>query len=243
MRHLECLHVCDGQAEVCQRTKFGLALDATPRPPLNCMIRPSWIAPLNVTFDHNCIGVFDLVVISEAAHWVGNDGALELEKCLASQGINDAANQSQAWIARLYGEQMQRNARFLANVSRSIRGTGQRQAGPRILFRTTTPGYPPPDVLPPDTADGKPPIYVRPARSTAWVKKVLALGAAPFNHHMIPQLNNLARTAFDHHAPAVGFMDLAHPMSYRVDGHLDMLHYCIPGPTDFVVAALHSFAM
>ena len=38
-------------------------------------------------------------------------------------------------------------------------------------------------------------------------------------------------------------MDVEQPMLHRVDGHMDPLHYCLPGPPDFYSYVLWNFAL
>ena len=254
MRHLECVRVCgdksrgggdDGtSAEVCQRTKFGLTLDEPPpsrfavEPHLNCTITPSVVASADEKFPPGCLRQFDVVILSEAAHWVGVDGALGLQQCLERRGLDapTAARDTQSYVAQLYEQQMRRNAEHLRSISAepALRRT-------RFLFRTAPPGYPTADLLPPDTTDGVPPVYTAPSASLEWVDRLGSLGTSRFNHHMIPRLNGIARRAFLD--AGLGVMDVQVPMSYRVDGHLDPLHYCLPGPVDFYAEVLYNHVL
>ena len=43
--------------------------------------------------------------------------------------------------------------------------------------------------------------------------------------------------------PSKIVMDVAAPMLHRVDGHLDRLHYCLPGPPDFYSHALFNYML
>ena len=237
LRHLECLRVCGGL--VCQRTHFGLALDAVPvGVPHNCSssIRPSVVAPIEERYPASCLGAFDLVVINQAAHWVGNDGALGLQQCLVergSMGQFDAASFAIDWITRLYTQQMQRDASHLQSITQARGSSGS----PRIFYRTSAPASPTQDILPPDTPNGEPPIYTRPSRSDAWLQHLGEHGSPTrFNHHLLPKYNAIARSTFL--AAGHGIMDVELPMSFRVDGHLDALHYCLPGPVDFYSSLL-----
>ena len=55
------------------------------------------------------------------------------------------------------------------------------------------------------------------------------------------RLNDAARAAYAAHD--LGVMDVAAPMLHRVDGHLDRLHYCLPGPPDFYSHALFNYML
>ena len=161
------------QKSAMRKIRVGVRRDS--RPPLNCMIRPSWIAPLNVVRPQ----LSGSLILSDgkAAHcWQRR--RTRARKVPRLQGINDA-EMIQAWIAQLYGEQMQRNARFsMCHAACEARANGRLTTNP---LRTTH-RYPPPDVLPPDTADGKPPIP-GPARSTAWVESARARGCTIQSPH------------------------------------------------------------
>lgn len=256
MRHLECVRVCGSHddldsAEVCQRTKFGLALDELPRRwPFNCSLQPSVVAPLHEKFLPSCLRRFDFVILSEVAHWVGVDGALGLQACLERKGHDaiDAARLSQAFVTRLYERQMRRNADYLRTMVTADASDDDRQT--RILFRTSPPGYPTADLLSPDTQDGAPPIFTAPSQSVNWVHALVAKGTSRYNHHLIPALNEIARRAFTGSisdaavvGARVGVMDVEVPMMPRVDGHLDPLHYCLPGPADFYSEVLHNYVL
>ena len=41
----------------------------------------------------------------------------------------------------------------------------------------------------------------------------------------------------------VGVMDVEAPMLQRIDGHMDPLHYCLPGPPDFYSHVLYNFVL
>ena len=105
------------------------------------------------------------------------------------------------------------------------------------------------DLLAPDTPGGArqdfshhaPPIFTAPSRGVEWARELVARGSSRFNHHMLPRLNDLARRAY---ADArLGVMDVEAPMTPRVDGHLDPLHYCLPGPADFYSEVLFNFML
>ena len=59
--------------------------------------------------------------------------------------------------------------------------------------------------------------------------------------HMVFGLNAAARSAYA--SRGLGVMDLERPMLHRVDGHLDRLHYCLPGPPDFYTHALYNYVV
>lgn len=240
-KRLECVRVCGNEspglsADICQRTRFGLALDEQPTfPPHfhNCSISPSTVAPLREKFAPACIRSFDVVVLSEVAHWVGNDGALGLQQCMVQRGVSEpeARRSSQSYIEDLYRRQMTQNARYLRRIVRADAGDASRSVRrTRVFFRTSPTGYPTPDLLASDTPDGTPPVFTSPTRNLTWVDELVARGASRFNHHMIPPLNAIARAAFepadavDASGDAVAVMDVEAPMLYRVDGHLDPLH-------------------
>ena len=250
MRHLECLRVCGGREDstpqpglICQRTHFGLALDTRPiAAPHNCShaIQPSVVAPVEERFRATCLRAFDLVVINQAAHWVGNDGALGLERCLRETGGMEqaaAARAAQRFVTRLYAQQMRRDAAHLQTLVHRAGRQSARSGGdsaierPRIYYRTSVPASPTSDILAPDTPDGSPPIFLRPSRSVSWVEAMRRNTSTRFNHHLIPRLNALARAIY--RDAGLRVMDVELPMSFRVDGHLDPLHYCLPGPPDF----------
>ena len=229
-------------ANICHKTRFGLALDMAPQPPRNCSIRPSLVAPLEETFAPSCLRGFDVIILSEGAHWAGNDGAIALEECLTGQGVElmAARSQSQKWMSHLFASQMKRNAAFL---SASVARGGGTRLKPSIFFRTTAPGYPTADLLAPDTPGGEPPVFKVPAQSANWVDAMVAKGTSAYNHHMLPQLNAIAQRAYAAHAPVLDVMDTAEPMARRVDGHLDLLHYCLPGPPDFYSEVLWNYML
>ena len=236
MKHLECLHVCNSSsALICQRVKFGLAVDKPPHPPMNCTIKTSSVAALDEVFNPSCLRHFDVVMLSEAAHWVGNDGMGMLERCMAERGVKDAAAQSQMWVSDLYAKQMARNAEFLHTHVASGEATNLVSSGvaTRIFFRTSAPAQPTADLLAGPLG--------QPTYSISWVTEMVKRGKAPYNHHLIPRLNGIARQAFS--ALGLGVMDVAEPMAYRVDGHLDPLHYCLPGPPDFLSETLYNFVL
>lgn len=231
MRRLDCLRLCTDSsegglargphAELCQRTKFGLALDEDPpllHPASNCSIQPSVVAPPHDKFPLSCIRRFDIVLLSVAAHWVGVDGALGLQQCLQRQGIRstDAARASQAYVAALYERQMRLDAEHLRAIASTStvesKASGRRT---RILFRTSPPGYPTADLLLPDTPNGTPPVFVAPSRTVSWARALIEAGASRFNHHMILRLNELARRVYADDG-MVGLMDVEAPMLPRV---------------------------
>ena len=238
MRHVECVRICGSSgrsAELCQRTKFGLALDALPSPPHNCTIHPSTVQPLGESFPSGCLRRFDVIIVSACAHWVGSDGALALEQCIASRpgiGSEEAARVSQAYIADLYKRQMHRDAAHFSSIAsrpqpqpaggESGADTSRRT---RILFRTSPPGYPTPDLLPSDTAKGVPPIFTAPSHDLEWAQRLARRNSSRFNHHLIPKFNGISRHAY--RSAGLDIMDVEQPMMYRVDGHLDPLHYCL----------------
>ena len=242
MKHLECIRVCGSQtANICHRTNFGLALDDIPDSFGNCStsLRPSDVSPLAKKFAPSCLRRFDLIVLSEGAHWVGNDGAIGLEQCLVQQGVAKATarSQSQDWIGALFEKQMARNAAFLhANVAPA------RESRTSIFFRTLAPGLPSADILTPDTPGGSPPTFTAPARRP-WVDTLVTKGYSAYNHHLIPRFNAIARRAYAMHAPQLGVIDVADPMERRVDGHLDALHYCLPGPPDWYSAVMWNYLL
>ena len=247
MRHIECLSLCSGSALVCQRIKFGLAISESPTPPRNCSIAPSTMLPEHETFPPVCIRSFDLVLVSSVAHWVGIDGAQRLEQCLGSSrhslSAAEAALASQAYIFDLYKRQMIRDATHLRRViaSSTKGGTQVEQRLPRVFFRTSPPGYPTPDLLQPDTPHGEPPVFTAPSRTLEWARSLATRNSSRFNHHLFAQFNAIARHAYrsnGHH-----ILDVEVPMLYRVDGHLDLLHYCLPGPADFYAEALWNYVL
>ena len=256
-RHLECLRLCgdnvpkgDKQpafgtlALICQRTKFGMALDEVPTPPENCTIKPSTVAPLHETFPPSCIRAFDLVIVSTVAHWVGNDGALRLSECLTSRRPVDAASaDASAYVQGLYKRQMQRDAMHLQRTVSPARLPGENALNlrqhTRIFFRTSPTGYPTPDLLPPDTSDGAPPVFTKPSRDIHWARTLAARNASRFNHHLFARFNAIARHAYK--SAGLDIFDAEVPMLHRVDGHLDLLHYCLPGPADFYSEALWNY--
>lgn len=252
MRHLDCVSVCgsaSNETVVCHRAKFGLVLGEDIRPALdkllrllvpdigvhNCTIKPSTVQPVQDSFPSACIRHFDVVIVSQVAHWVGNDGALLLEQCLTSQYsvASDVAKQkSQEFIATVYERQMNRDA---AQLKVAIKGA----PSTRVFFRTSPMGMPAADLLAPDTPNGTPPIFTAPTATLAWAEEMVARGSSRFNHHLIPRLNALARRAFEE----LGIMDVEVPMQHRVDGHLDPLHFCLPGPVDFLSETLYNFML
>jgi hypothetical protein len=239
-RKMACFRVCDGSATVCHRAKFGLVVDEPPRPPHNCSVRAT-VQPLAQSFAPACIARFDVVILSEWAHWAGVDGALGLQQCLEEAGTSPAraARWSQGWIAQRYAEQMERNAAFLRAV------VTEHAPRTRVLFRTSAPGYPPPQVLPPDVPgrgdDAR--AFTAPTRELGWAHAWASAlnGSETFNHHMVFGLNAAARSAYA--SRGLGVMDLERPMLHRVDGHLDRLHYCLPGPPDFYTHALYNYVL
>jgi hypothetical protein len=56
--------------------------------------------------------------------------------------------------------------------------------------------------------------------------------ALPFAYEHFHQQNLAVRSHLARYYPTVIYWDIAHPMSYREDGHRDPLHYCFPGPID-----------
>ena len=167
---------------------------------------------------------------------------------------------------------MLRNAAHLRAVVATPPSAGQRNT--RILFRTSLPGYPTADLLPPDTPGGAPPVFTAPSQTVEWARSLAARGSSRYNHHMILRLNELARRAFGRAPPEeeaalaarrparagngvrnggdgdgdgsqadLGLMDVEVPMLPRIDGHLDYLHYCLPGPVDFYTEALSSYVL
>ena len=183
-----------------------------------------------------CLASFDLVVLSTFSHWVGMDGALNVQTCLREGGAamtsGAAARAAVEYTAALYDAQMRRDAAFLSRLPSASR---------RVLFRTSPPGYPPPDALRPDTRGGRPPVYLAPSRDLAWVDAYARRESSPFNHHLFRRFNAIARAAYGAHGLPV--MDVERPMLHRVDGHMDPLHYCLPGPPDFYSYVLWNFAL
>tara|TARA_B110001452_G_scaffold266974_1_gene275268 strand:+ start:1632 stop:2384 length:753 start_codon:yes stop_codon:yes gene_type:complete len=239
-RKIACVRACDGSVLICHRQKFGLVTDTPPRLPHNCTINAT-VLPLQQSFAASCVLRFDLVILSEWAHWAGVDGALGLQRCLEEAGVGSerAARWSQDEIAQLYATQMRRNAGFLRRV------LSERTRRTRAFFRTSAPGYPPPDVLPPDmpTRNHEPQSYAAPAQDLSWARvwAGTAQGAESFNHHMAFRLNEAARVAYS--AEGLGVMDVEAPMLHRVDGHIDRLHYCLPGPPDFYTHTLYNHVL
>ena len=223
VKPLECARVCDGSTLLCHRLRFGLTLDnkGFRLPPLgNCSVRPSGVvAPLSETFYPPCIRSFDLVMLHEFAHWVGADGMLHLEECLQRSGVQGAARLAQTYVVDLYKGQMHRNAAFLSNATHHERT--------RVLLRTAVPGYPPPDVLAPDVPHGAPPVFIAPRSAATWAHEYSQRESSRWNHHLWARMNAVARHAYRENG--LGIMDAEAPMLQRVDGHLDELHYCLPG--------------
>ena len=87
----------------------------------------------------------------------------------------------------------------------------------------------------------RPPVYLAPSRDLAWVDAYARRESSPFNHHLFRRFNAIARAAYDAHGLPV--MDVERPMLHRVDGHMDPLHYCLPGPPDFYSYVLWNFAL
>ena len=241
VKPLECVSVCDGSSVVCHRLRFGLALDYTGSSLSSlssCNIKPSVVAPLHETFSPSCILGFDIVVLQEFAHWVGADGSMMLEECLREKGHGSRATSwAQKHILRLYQGQMQRNAAFLQNVASQV----DVDRRPRVLLRTAVPGYPPAGVLAPDTPHGEPPVFRSPRSNTSWALEYSSRATSRWNHHLWSKMNIIARRAYREHALEV--MDIEMPMLQRVDGHLDELHYCLPGPPDFHSLVLYNFVL
>jgi len=185
-------------------------------------------------FPPTCLRAFDVIILSEGAHWAGNDGAVMLEQCLLKRGssVSSAKELSQGWVTRLFKQQMERNAAYLQAHAQ----------GRAVFFRTLAPGLPPVGLLQPHTPGGVPPIYTAPT-SQNWLDDFVATGQSEFNHHLLPKFNSIARSIYAAHGPELGVMDVAGPMTQRVDGHLDPLHYCLPGPPDFYTDVLWNFML
>lgn len=236
VKPVECVRVCDGTSLLCQRLRFGLVLDTLGErhaPLGNCSVRPTGVGPLSEIFSPPCICSFDLMIIQEFAHWVGANGAMFLEKCLRQQGYPNAGTVSQSHVLQLYGEQMRRNAAFLRNAT-----SGQRT---RVVFRTAIPGYPPKEILAPHTPDGKDPVFVAPSTDTSWAARYSEYESSKWNHHMWAKINEAAKSAYA--ANGLSILDTEPPMLQRVDGHLDELHYCLPGPPDFYSYAIFNYLL
>jgi hypothetical protein len=228
---------------LCNRKQFGLALDQIGRQKAisNCSVRATTAAnPLNITFDPTCLAHFDFVIVNEFAHWAGDDGCTRVEECLRQQGVPDASQSAQRHVLALYHDQMRRNAAHLREVESSARAHGGRQT--KVLFRTALPGYPPAEVLRPDTPGGVPPVFTTPNHwPLDWVHDYAGRAASPYNHHLWARMNHIGRRAYHEHG--LGVMDVEPAMIHRVDGHLDRLHYCLPGPPDFFTHALFNYAL
>lgn len=244
----DCVWLCDGTALLCHRKQFGLALDvegatAAATAARNCTVQPTTVAPLKAMFAPQCVGEFDLVVINEFAHWVGQAGVIRVERCLvrvhgASEAVAAAA--AAEHVLSLYAGQAGRSAAFLASLIQKRRVTGL--AAPLVLFRTSIPGLPPAHILPPDTGNGTPPVFVAPRASThTWANAFASMRSSPWNHHLWMRMNSIGRRAYT--GAGLRLLDVEAPMLHRVDGHLDPLHYCLPGPPDFYSAALFNYAM
>ena len=261
MRHLECVRLCDDDQDteggpvgvelplVCQRIKFGMALDESPATPENCTVRPSTVSPLRETFPSSCLRGFDVVIISTVAHWVGSDGALRLAECLASRRSADAGRaaanaDASAYVAALFKQQMQRDATHLRQTLALVASSGDGASwrpSTRVFFRTSPTGYPSPVLLHPDTLDGAPPVFTAPSRDVEWARSLAARNASRFNHHLFSRFNAIASHAYK--SAGLDVLDVEAPMLHRVDGHLDLLHYCLPGPVDFYSEALWNYVL
>ncbi|KAL1530054.1 hypothetical protein AB1Y20_000976 [Prymnesium parvum] len=236
VKPLECIRLCDGSCLLCHRLRFGLALDYLGHHLASleeCSVNPSSVAHLNETFSPPCIQSFDLVLLQEFAHWVGSDGAIKVEECLRKRGLPDATQRAQSHILKLYRGQMHRNAAFLRNATRSWKA--------RVFFRTAIPGYPPADVLVPDTLHSAPPLFVAPRPNTTWAYEFSRREVSQWNHHLWERMNAIAKHAY--HENGLHVLDTEIAMLQRVDGHLDPLHYCLPGPPDFTSQVLFNFLL
>ena len=131
---------------------------------------------------------------------------------------------------------MQRNAVFFRNITIEAG-----DSPPRVIMRTSVPGYPPADVLAPDTPRGEPPVFWAPRSNVSWAHEYSQRRTSRWNHHMWSRMNGIVRQAYL--GQGLHLMDIEQPMLQRVDGHLDELHYCLPGPPDFYSWAVFNFGL
>lgn len=179
-----------------------------------------------------------------------------------AHSASNAPRIAQAWVRHLFNRTAFDAAAFLQSgvVAPSAHATGTAARRPRVFFVTAAPGVPPPDVLAPDPPSGAtriptaaPPTQRRPSPSRedfgvgafraprngphAWAEAWRGAATSPFNHHMVFALNDATRAAATAHG--LELLDLEGAMLARVDGHrVDRLHYCLPGPPDFLAYAL-----
>ena len=267
---LGCVTACGGRTLVCYRFGYGLVTHGVASPPParhGCKINAT-VVTIEAAFPPACLRAFDVVTVGTWAHWAGVDGAWGLETCLRAHGgqsPHGAARAAQKWILDLHNRTVHEAAAFLQSdvvVPGGVH-TAQSTAGPlrpRVLFVTSAPGVPPPDVLAPDAPATPKAPEPRRTPPTQWQKEAsrdFGVGAfraprngphawaaawrraatSPFNHHMVFDMNDAARAAAAAHRLEV--LDLEGAMLARVDGHLvDRLHYCLPGPPDFFAYAL-----
>ena len=178
---------------------------------------------------------FDVVVTYDFGHWVGVDGAGAIVACLTAQNVSeaDARAQSYEWLMRVYEEQMRLRNRLLA------------RAPPRTHAYFITASPPEPDrrfdaQLP--SARPHSPRFDQPASDLAWVGRYQAT-ASGYGHQLYAKLNAVARRAFGC-GDVVEVIDVEEALSYRIDGHgHDMLHWCLPGVPDWLIAVLFRFVL
>ena len=67
--------------------------------------------------------------------------------------------------------------------------------------------------------------------------------ASGYGHQLYAKLNAVARRAFGC-GDVVEVIDVEDALSYRIDGHgHDMLHWCLPGVPDWLIAVLFRFVL
>ena len=86
------------------------------------------------------------------------------------------------------------------------------------------------------------PRFDEPAADLAWVARYQAT-ASGYGHQLYAKLNAVARRAFGC-GDVVEVIDVEEALSYRIDGHgHDMLHWCLPGVPDWLIAVLFRFVL
>ena len=76
----------------------------------------------------------------------------------------------------------------------------------------------------------------------AWVGRYQAT-ASGYGPQLYAKLNAVARRAFGC-GDVVEVVDVEEALSYRIDGHgHDMLHWCLPGVPDWLIAVLFRFVL
>lgn len=134
-----------------------------------------------------CLAEFDVVVMSDFAHWVGQDGAGAVASCLHARGASEAEahRRAHSWVTSLYAKQLVLREQLLALSPIDSRSY-------YLLAGPAEPDHRTDALLPPDRPES--PRFDRPALNLSWLAPYRQT-AAKYGHNLFGEFNELARRA------------------------------------------------